>query len=232
MQFASRDGLAAPRLDRAHVAPPGQALVQIGVADAGQRGQFRAPFGSDWSLHVGDGSESLPDAQAIRYVRSASASLDNAGMETASARRRRKLDHLIEQHGLPALAAAAKVNPAYLAQIKHGVLLPPKVDGSRSPRALGDAAARAIETALGLEAGWFDAPDNDIEQFDADTLLFAGFYQGMSGEERATLRELCRVAMRKNPGVPAIGERRTHYVQVKRGRRAGDLAPAKKGAKT
>jgi hypothetical protein len=78
-------------------------------------------------------------------------------METKDARRRRKLDLLVQQHGLEAVAVAAQKNPQYLSQILKGVLLPVKRDGTRSPRALGDAAAEAIEDAMHLGRGWFDS---------------------------------------------------------------------------
>lgn len=80
-------------------------------------------------------------------------------METKDTRRRRKLELLIAgtPGGMDAIATAAQINPAYLSQIVKGVLLPPKKDGSRSPRALGDAAAEKIEDAYHLGRGWFDS---------------------------------------------------------------------------
>jgi hypothetical protein len=81
-------------------------------------------------------------------------------METASERRKRKLELVLKLHGgLAAVAKAATVNPAALDQIVKGTLLPPKKDGSQNPRSLGDANAHAIEDAFGLGRGWFDAPD-------------------------------------------------------------------------
>lgn len=78
-------------------------------------------------------------------------------METKDARRRRKLGLLVDQHGLEAVAVAAQKNPQYLRQVLQGVLLPIKRDGTRSPRALGDTAAEAIEDAMHLGRGWFDS---------------------------------------------------------------------------
>lgn len=80
-------------------------------------------------------------------------------METKDARRTRKLGLLIDATagGLDAIAIKAEVHPQYLKQIVKGVLLPPKRDGTRSPRALGDAAAEKIEDAYELGRGWFDS---------------------------------------------------------------------------
>jgi phage repressor protein C with HTH and peptisase S24 domain len=79
-------------------------------------------------------------------------------METNAERRRRKLAELCQSRGLKAVADRADLNPATLDQIIKGVLLPPKKDGSRSPRSLGDEAARKIEDAESLGLGWFDTP--------------------------------------------------------------------------
>lgn len=80
-------------------------------------------------------------------------------METNSERRRRKLAALCEERGLKNIAYRADVSAASLDQIIKRVLLPPKKDGSRSPRNLGDDAARRIEDAEGLGRGWFDDSD-------------------------------------------------------------------------
>lgn len=84
--------------------------------------------------------------------------IKSISMETSAERRRRKLAQLCEQKGLRAVAARAGVSAASLDQIIKGVLLPPKKDGSRSPRSLGDDAARRIEDAERLGRGWFDEP--------------------------------------------------------------------------
>lgn len=81
-------------------------------------------------------------------------------METNADRRRRKLAALGEARGLRALAARAGLNWQTLDQIIKGTLLPPKQDGSRSARKLGDDAARKIEEAEKLGHGWFDIPDS------------------------------------------------------------------------
>lgn len=79
-------------------------------------------------------------------------------METCSERRKRKLAELArEKGGLKVLAADCGLSYGSLDQILKGVPLPPKADGSRSERSLGDDAARSIETRYGLERGWFDS---------------------------------------------------------------------------
>lgn len=80
-------------------------------------------------------------------------------METNAERRRRKLTQLCGERGLKNIAYRAELNPATLDQIIKGVMLPPKKDGSRSQRNLGDEAARRIEDAEGLGRGWFDEPE-------------------------------------------------------------------------
>ena len=88
-------------------------------------------------------------------------------MENISDRRRRKLEALAQRFsakgGLAHIAATADVSQASLEQIIKGVLLPPKADGTRSPRSLGNSTARQIEAALKLGDGWFDAPDSAAE---------------------------------------------------------------------
>lgn len=79
-------------------------------------------------------------------------------METNAERRRKKLTELCEQRGLKRVAERAGLSAASLDQIIKGVLLPPKKDGTRNPRSLGDEAARKIEDAERLGLGWFDEP--------------------------------------------------------------------------
>lgn len=86
-------------------------------------------------------------------------------METSSERRRRKLAELCDQRGIKNIAERAGLSPASLDQIIKGVLLPPKKDGSRSPRSLGDDAARKIEDAEHLGRGWFDESPSASAQF-------------------------------------------------------------------
>jgi phage repressor protein C with HTH and peptisase S24 domain len=81
-------------------------------------------------------------------------------METTHDRRVRKLRELVDRvGGVREVANAADVNPQTLSQILAGVLLPPKADGTQSPRSVGNSLARKIEAGLELEHGWFDAPD-------------------------------------------------------------------------
>lgn len=72
----------------------------------------------------------------------------------------RKLQWLAKEHGGPEqIAAAANISAEALDQVLKGVLLPPKRDGSRTPRSLGDKAVEAIEDAFKLGRGWFDTDD-------------------------------------------------------------------------
>lgn len=97
--------------------------------------------------------------QAIRLPGLYGDLLQASRMETSSDRRRRRLAGLVALHGLAAVAQRSHLRREALDQVLKGTLLPPKADGSRSPRALGNASARAIEDAFGLGVGWFDAPD-------------------------------------------------------------------------
>ncbi|THJ32789.1 S24 family peptidase [Lampropedia aestuarii] len=97
-------------------------------------------------------------------------------METSSERRKRKLSLLCDAVGGAQKAAEpASLNWQSLSQVMAGTLLPPKKDGSRSPKALGDSSAAALEEAWQLGRGWFDneqplptylggvGKDNDVE---------------------------------------------------------------------
>ena len=77
-------------------------------------------------------------------------------METNSERRRRKLAELCAERGIAAVAKSAGLNWQSLDQVIKGALLPPKKDGTRSPKNLGNDAAQKIEVAQGLGVGWFD----------------------------------------------------------------------------
>jgi AraC-like DNA-binding protein len=80
-------------------------------------------------------------------------------METASERRRRKLQKLCDEHTVEVVAERSGLSSASLMQIIKRFTLPRKKDGSRSPRGLGNKAARDIETAFRLGLGWFDQDD-------------------------------------------------------------------------
>lgn len=142
---------------RVHVAKPGQALVEVGLTHTGRLRQSAADFWGDFSTHANQCSDSLEGCKAIRYGLTPSDLLELRHMETSNERRKRKLDELCKANGgLDAVAAAAQVSPVYLDQILEGRLLPPKKDGTRSPRSLGDDVARKLEKAFALETGWFD----------------------------------------------------------------------------
>lgn len=110
--------------------------------------------------------------------------------ETAQERRRRKLAWLCEKLSLGKVAELSGVHPAYLDQIIKGVLLPAKEDGTRNPRGLGNAKARAIETTVpGLYVGWFDAPDEQPKLSD-DATKYAMLYDRMNETEQQRFRLL------------------------------------------
>lgn len=120
-------------------------------------------------------------------------------METNADRRRRKLIGLCNKHGLKVVADAAGLNPDGLDQIIKGVLLPPKKDGSRSPRKLGDDAAGKIEDApaLGLWRGWFDSIDTE-EAANASSTQDAEIIRGTRTTERPA------IDLSNNPDYPAV----------------------------
>lgn len=85
-------------------------------------------------------------------------------MDTNEEVRRRRLKQLCDANGgLRAVAAKAEMNWQSLDQVIKRVLLPPKADGSQSPKALGDAAARDLERAYGLGEGWMDWPFEHVD---------------------------------------------------------------------
>lgn len=106
-------------------------------------------------------SDSLHGVQRFALDIRVSDTLEPGFMETKAERRLRKLKVLCAEHGgHTAIADKADVSEQYLDQILKGVLLPPKADGSRSPRTLGDAVARKIENKLNLGEGWFDTDEH------------------------------------------------------------------------
>jgi len=86
-------------------------------------------------------------------------------MDTNDEVRRRRLARLCREvdGGLPAIAAEAGLSAAALDQILKKVLLPEKEDGTRTPKALGDGAARKIEAAYALQDGWLDWPFEAVD---------------------------------------------------------------------
>lgn len=86
-------------------------------------------------------------------------------MDTNDEVRRRRLERLCkdEKCSLVEIAGKAGLSWASLDQIQKRVLLPAKDDGSRSARSLGDIAARKIEAAYELPAGWLDWPFEAVD---------------------------------------------------------------------
>lgn len=85
--------------------------------------------------------------------------LEAVPVDTNDETRRRRLQQLCDKvGGLKAVAAAAGTHWQYLDQILKKRLLPKRKDGQRLPAALGDYAARRIEDAFHLTAGWLDWP--------------------------------------------------------------------------
>jgi hypothetical protein len=124
--------------------------------------------------------------------------LETASMETNAERRRRKLIELCKKHGgYTAVAEKAGVTPATLDQVIKGVLLPAKQDGSRSPRALGNANAHAIEDAFGLGRGWFDAVetvDENRARLSDQAVTLGMLYDGLDAVGQAKMRALLEIA--------------------------------------
>lgn len=139
---------------------------------------------------------------------SASGLLDTSGMETASERRKRKLIELCGKHGLRTVADRAGVNQFALEQVMKGVLLPAKKDGTRSPRNLGDAAARAIERAFDKPEGWFDSHDvggDERSLSDAARRFGAWFDFQATQEQRELIMRMLPVDMGEGATLRDLG---------------------------
>lgn len=190
------------RLGWPHVTPPAQALIEVGVVNSDNGCDGFTPFGGEtFGVHgVSIANRYLvrkaPVAiRIVKLARKAGSDLLEIGpMETAGERRRRKLARLCEMHGRDKVAQLSGTNPFALEQVIKGTLLPPKKDGSRSARNLGDAAARAIEAAFDLGEGWFDAPD-EVETLSPDALNVARAYDKMTPAEKARLDRLMAAAL-------------------------------------
>jgi len=90
--------------------------------------------------------------------------LQPEGMDTNAEIRRRRLAELCAtEGGVQAVAAVAGMNWQALDQILKKVLLPAKADGTRTPKSLGDDAARKLEDAFDLGRGWFDWPFEGVD---------------------------------------------------------------------
>ena len=113
-------------------------------------------------------SDSLSDCQAFRFGHKRRPPIQPLLMETRAERRKRKLialrDQFTARGGHVHIADEAGVSAEALDQVIKGVLLPAKKDGTRTPRSLGDTAARAIEQAFNLGRGWFDADEGDRQR--------------------------------------------------------------------
>jgi SOS-response transcriptional repressor LexA len=138
-----------------HVTSTSQALIEVLLMHASFYSEAPALPRGDFYVHTPYLSDSLAYGQAFRTKPTAR----NVSMETNAERRRRKLADLCATHGLKAVAERSGLSAPSLDQIIKKVLLPPKKDGSRTARSLGDDAARRIEDAEGLGRGWFDVAD-------------------------------------------------------------------------
>lgn len=116
------------------------------------------------------------------------------GMDTNDEVRRRRLLTLARMTpgGLAAVADAAGQSPAHLDQITKGTLLPMKADGTRSKRSLGDATARQIEAAHGLQPGWLDWPLDAVnyQTYALLSELDKGALQGFVQEKMSALQNM------------------------------------------
>lgn len=124
-------------------------------------------------------------------------------METNAERRTRKLAALCAIKGVKEVAEKAGLNPESLSQILKGVKLPPKKDGTRSARSLGDPAARKIEDAEQLGRGWFDLPDPEVDQIAPhDGRAQASLDWPHAAHSNVDIAG----ALRQSKGVPVVGE--------------------------
>lgn len=128
-------------------------------------------------------------------------------MESADERRRRKLSALCQRYGLRTVAERAKINPNTLDQVLKGVLLPPKQDGSRSPRALGDESVQKIEVAFGLPDGWFDAAE--AVPLSKAALALGQFYDRLTDKDKMRFNRLVTLFFdlppERVPATPDLG---------------------------
>jgi hypothetical protein len=123
--------------------------------------------------------------------------------ESSAERRRRKLEALCKEHSIELVAQKADLAPAYLDQIINKRLLPPKQDGTRSPRKLGDAAARKIEESMQLGPFWFDTPETD-PNLEKVKEMMAAVQRPISFEAR----EICKAIDYAEPPLKATERQR------------------------
>lgn len=129
-------------------------------------------------------SESLKKCNSVSHISNCSVLLSNARMQTIDEVRRWNLDLAIKRMGSAAkLAEASGTSPAYISQIKN------RTPDSKTGRAkaMGDDMARRIESALGVQPGWMDAPQHDEEP----RFIFSkkDYMEAMRPEQRAAPRE-------------------------------------------
>jgi hypothetical protein len=95
--------------------------------------------------------------------------------------------------GVRAVASKAGLNWQTLDQIIKRVPLPPKADGTTSPRNVGSALARQIEESFDLGEGWFDWPFEgvDFKQWKALNEAQRIYVQGRLGE---AVRDAAKIA--------------------------------------
>jgi hypothetical protein len=95
--------------------------------------------------------------------------------------------------GVRAVAKKADLNWQTLDQIIKRVPLPPKADGTASPRNVGSALARQIEDKFELGEGWFDWPFEgvDFKQWKALNEAQRIYVQGRLGE---AVRDAAKIA--------------------------------------
>lgn len=96
--------------------------------------------------------------------------------------------------GVRAVAKEAGLNWQTLDQIIKRVPLPPKADGTSSPRNVGTSLARQIEAAFKLGEGWFDWPFEgvDFKQWKALNEAQRAYVQGRLDEAIRDAKQIAR----------------------------------------
>ncbi len=184
-----------------HVPQSGEALIEVRLAHV-QRCREFSPSGDGYvSFHSPTVANRFAERNtfaANRYVKPPtmfhSDLLETVPMETAADRRKRKLIELCDRRGRAVVAERAGLSSVALEQIIKGVLLPTKADGTRSPKSLGDKAARAIERAFSLGEGWFDASE-PATSLSNEALMVAIAYDSMTRAEKMRLDRLMAAAL-------------------------------------
>ena len=98
-------------------------------------------------------SDSLTDVNSVLRIGTTSGFGPNCGVKTCDELRLENLRALIkEAGGEDALAERYGCTAPYIKQMARGY----KDSKSGSPKGIGDAAARMLETSMGKERGWMD----------------------------------------------------------------------------